>query len=70
VLLLLLLVLQQVQAAVLCAVNAKVRPVPRSGGNSFEALSTGDGVLVIDLADLAGECHRGRVCIEGRVGRC
>lgn len=45
----------QVQAAVLCAVGSKVRPVPRSGGNSFEALSTGDGVLVIDLSDLAGE---------------
>ncbi|KAF8067329.1 FOX1 [Scenedesmus sp. PABB004] len=40
----------QVQAAVVCAVRAGVQPIPRAGGNSFEALSSGDGALVIDLS--------------------
>lgn len=44
---------QQVQAAVLCAVRAGVQPIPRAGGNSFEALSTGDSACVIDLSDMA-----------------
>eukprot|EP00775_Hariotina_reticulata_P011298 gene11298-11448_t len=43
----------QVQGAVLCARKYKVQPIPRSGGNSFEALSTGDGALVIDLSNMA-----------------
>jgi len=30
-----------------------IQPHPRSGGNSFEALSTGDGALVIDLSNMA-----------------
>jgi len=42
-----------VQAAVLCARKYKVQPIPRAGGNSFEALSTGDGALVIDLTNMA-----------------
>jgi FAD/FMN-containing dehydrogenase len=43
----------QVQAAVLCAVKHNVYPIPRSGGGSFEALSTADGALVIDLTNMA-----------------
>jgi FAD/FMN-containing dehydrogenase len=40
-----------VQAGVRCAVAAGVRPVPRAGGQSFEALSTGDSdTLVLDLS--------------------
>jgi FAD/FMN-containing dehydrogenase len=43
----------QVQAAVLCGVAHGARPVPRSGGHSFENLGSGDGALVIDLSDMA-----------------
>ena len=43
----------QVQAAVLCAVRHNVDPIPRSGGCSFEGLSTADGALVIDLTNMA-----------------
>jgi len=43
----------QVQAAVLCAVRHNLDPIPRSGGCSFEGLSTADGALVIDLTNMA-----------------
>jgi FAD/FMN-containing dehydrogenase len=45
--------IQQVQAAVLCAVRAKVRPIPRSGACSFENLGSGDGAVVVDLTNMA-----------------
>ncbi|KAI8468062.1 MAG: hypothetical protein J3K34DRAFT_523261 [Monoraphidium minutum] len=43
----------QVQAAVVCATRHGVRPIPRSGGFSFENLGTADGALVIDLSNMA-----------------
>lgn len=43
----------QVQAAVLCATKFRVQPIPRAGGNSFEALSSGNGSLVIDLTKMS-----------------
>jgi FAD/FMN-containing dehydrogenase len=44
---------EQVQAAVICAVNNTARPIPRSGACSFENLGTGTDALVIDLNNMA-----------------
>lgn len=41
------------QAAVKCSVMFHVQPIPRAGGNSFEALSSGDGALVIDITKMS-----------------
>ncbi|KAG7394941.1 hypothetical protein PHYBOEH_004462 [Phytophthora boehmeriae] len=38
--------------AVKCSVNSGLAPVPRSGGHSYEVLSSMDGSLVIDIADM------------------
>lgn len=43
----------QVQAAVHCATSNSVQPIPRAGGNSFEALSSGNGALVIDITKMS-----------------
>ncbi|KAJ3088405.1 hypothetical protein HK102_008821 [Quaeritorhiza haematococci] len=41
-----------VRKAVQCAWTNKVQPVPRSGGHSYEAFSSLDGSLVIDLSEM------------------
>ncbi|KAJ3339015.1 hypothetical protein HDU93_008766 [Gonapodya sp. JEL0774] len=46
--------ISQVQLAVKCAVAANVKVVPRSGGHSYEGLSSLDNQLVIDISGLAG----------------
>ena len=38
--------------AVKCSVSNGLAPVPRSGGHSYEVLSSMDGALVIDMADM------------------
>ncbi|OWZ12484.1 Glucooligosaccharide oxidase, partial [Phytophthora megakarya] len=38
--------------AVKCCVSNGLAPVPRSGGHSYEVLSSMDGSLVIDIADM------------------
>ncbi|KAG6965416.1 hypothetical protein JG688_00007202 [Phytophthora aleatoria] len=38
--------------AVACSVSNGLTPVPRSGGHSYEVLSSMDGSLVIDMADM------------------
>ncbi|KAG6962327.1 hypothetical protein JG687_00007213 [Phytophthora cactorum] len=38
--------------AVTCSVSNGLAPVPRSGGHSYEVLSSMDGSLVIDMADM------------------
>ncbi|KAJ3051657.1 hypothetical protein HK097_007334 [Rhizophlyctis rosea] len=42
----------EVVKAVTCATSSAVVPVPRSGGHSYESLSSLDGSLVIDLSRL------------------
>lgn len=41
-----------IQKAVKCAVQTGIKPIPRSGGHSYESLSSFDGSLVIDIAAL------------------
>ncbi|KAJ8514788.1 hypothetical protein ON010_g18637 [Phytophthora cinnamomi] len=43
---------EDVVRAVKCSVNNGLAPVPRSGGHSYEVLSSMDGSLVIDIADM------------------
>ncbi|KAF4319303.1 hypothetical protein BBO99_00004821 [Phytophthora kernoviae] len=43
---------EDVIRAVKCAVDSGLAPVPRSGGHSYEVLSSMDGSLVIDIADM------------------
>lgn len=42
--------------AVTCSVSSGLAPVPRSGGHSYEVLSSMDGSLVIDIADMNSVC--------------
>jgi hypothetical protein len=43
---------EQVRRSLLCATSFGVQPIPRSGGNSFEAFSTADGAVVIDISEM------------------
>ncbi|EGZ14152.1 hypothetical protein PHYSODRAFT_511802 [Phytophthora sojae] len=43
---------EDVVRAVKCSVQSGLAPVPRSGGHSYEVLSSMDGSLVIDIADM------------------
>ncbi|KAG1687600.1 hypothetical protein DVH05_004690 [Phytophthora capsici] len=43
---------EDVVRAVTCSVSNGLAPVPRSGGHSYEVLSSMDGSLVIDMADM------------------
>ncbi|GMF40531.1 unnamed protein product [Phytophthora lilii] len=43
---------EDVVRAVTCSVSSGLAPVPRSGGHSYEVLSSMDGSLVIDMADM------------------
>jgi FAD/FMN-containing dehydrogenase len=42
----------EIVRAVVCAVASDLAPVPRSGGHSYEVLSSMDGSLVIDMAEM------------------
>jgi FAD/FMN-containing dehydrogenase len=43
---------QDVQQAVQCCIKVGLKAVPRGGGHNYESLSSGDGVIVLDLAEL------------------
>lgn len=43
---------EEIVRAVTCAVASDLAPVPRSGGHSYEVLSSMDGSLVIDMAEM------------------
>ncbi|KAJ3036520.1 hypothetical protein HDV00_002668 [Rhizophlyctis rosea] len=46
---------EEVPVAIKCAVKAGVRPVPRSGGHSYESLSALNETLVVDLSQYTEE---------------
>ncbi len=43
---------KQIQSAVKCAIEAKIRVVPKSGGHSYEGWSVQNGTLGVDLQSM------------------